>query len=89
MAARGALLRLPYGDQGLLIPRRLYRQLGGYKPLPLMEDVEFMRRIGRRRTVSCGRAPPALWHVLMAPVFATVCAISPVLRCTICACQPA
>lgn len=51
VAARGALLRLPYGDQGLLIPRRLYRQLGGYKPLSLMEDVDFMRRIGRRRTV--------------------------------------
>lgn len=51
VAARCALLRLPYGNQGLLIPRRLYRQLGGYKPLSLMEDVDFMRRIGRRRTV--------------------------------------
>jgi len=49
VAARCALLRMPYGDQGLLIPRRLYRQLGGYKPLSLMEDVDFMRRIGRRR----------------------------------------
>jgi rSAM/selenodomain-associated transferase 2 len=51
VAARCALLRMPYGNQGLLIPRRLYRQLGGYKPLPLMEDVDLMRRIGRRRTV--------------------------------------
>jgi glycosyltransferase involved in cell wall biosynthesis len=51
VAARCALLRMPQGNQGLLIPRRLYRQLGGYKPLSLMEDVDFMRRIGRRRTV--------------------------------------
>ena len=50
-AIRCALLRLPYGDQGLLIPHRLYRQIGGYRPLPLMEDVDIIRRIGRRRTV--------------------------------------
>ena len=37
------------GDQGLLISRELYRQLGGYKPLPLLEDVDLVRRIGRRQ----------------------------------------
>lgn len=42
---------LPYGDQGLLISTRLYRQLGGYRPLPLMEDVDIVRRVGRRRLV--------------------------------------
>jgi glycosyltransferase involved in cell wall biosynthesis len=51
VAARCASLRMPYGNQGLLIQRRFYRQLGGYKPLSLMEDVDFMRRVGRRRTV--------------------------------------
>jgi rSAM/selenodomain-associated transferase 2 len=49
VACRCALFGLPYGDQGLLIHNRYYRQLGGYKPMPLMEDVEFVRRIGRRR----------------------------------------
>jgi rSAM/selenodomain-associated transferase 2 len=43
---------LPYGDQGLLIARGFYRQLGGYRPLPLMEDVELVRRIGRRNLVA-------------------------------------
>ncbi|MCM0019399.1 MAG: glycosyl transferase family 2, partial [Tagaea sp.] len=38
---------LPYGDQGLLIARAAYEKLGGYRPLPLMEDVDFVRRIGR------------------------------------------
>lgn len=45
------LFGLPYGDQGMLIPRRLYRKVGGYRPLPLMEDLDIVRRIGRRRIV--------------------------------------
>jgi rSAM/selenodomain-associated transferase 2 len=49
VAARCALLRLPYGDQGLLIPRQLYEEVGAFRPLPLMEDVDFMRRLGRKR----------------------------------------
>ncbi len=48
---RGRALGLPYGDQGLLIARAFYRDLGGYRPLPLMEDVDLARRIGRRRIV--------------------------------------
>lgn len=40
---------LPYGDQGLLIPAAFYARLGGYKPWPLFEDVDLVRRIGRRR----------------------------------------
>ena len=46
---RARRLGLPYGDQGLLLSRDFYRDLGGFKPLPLMEDVELVRRIGRRR----------------------------------------
>lgn len=49
VAWRCRALALPYGDQGLLIPRVLYHALGGYRPLPLMEDVDLIRRIGRRR----------------------------------------
>nr|MBC6967989.1 hypothetical protein [Roseobacter litoralis] len=30
---------LPYGDQGLLLPQTLYREVGGYPDQPLMEDV--------------------------------------------------
>ena len=48
---RGRVLALPYGDQGLLISRALYRQVGGYRPLPLMEDVDMVRRLGRTRLV--------------------------------------
>ena len=51
VAWRSAILALPYGDQGLLIKRDFYRSLGGFRALPLMEDVDFVRRIGRRRLV--------------------------------------
>ncbi len=40
---------LPFGDQGLLISRELYERLGGYRAMPLMEDVDMIRRIGKRR----------------------------------------
>jgi len=58
VAWRCRLLGLPYGDQGLLIARRFYDALGGFRPLPLMEDVDLARRIGRRRLV--GLTPRAV-----------------------------
>ncbi len=42
-------LSLPYGDQGLLIARTLLDSVGGIRPLPLMEDVDLVRRLGRHR----------------------------------------
>ena len=42
---RTRLFRLPYGDQGLLIARETYQALGGFRPLPLFEDVDFIDRI--------------------------------------------
>lgn len=49
VAWRGRSLGLPYGDQGLLIGRAFYDELGGFRPMVLMEDVDMVRRIGRRR----------------------------------------
>lgn len=40
---------LPYGDQGLLISRALYDAVGGFRDIPLMEDVALARAVGRRR----------------------------------------
>jgi rSAM/selenodomain-associated transferase 2 len=47
-------LALPYGDQGLLIARSLYAAVGGFAPLPLMEDVDLIRRLGRCRLAPIG-----------------------------------
>lgn len=49
VAWRCRALALPYGDQGLLIARPLYDAVGGFAALPLMEDVELVRRLGRSR----------------------------------------
>ncbi len=54
VAWRCTVFALPYGDQGLLISRRFYEALGGYKPWPLFEDVDLVRRIGRRRLEPVG-----------------------------------
>jgi rSAM/selenodomain-associated transferase 2 len=48
---RCVLFALPYGDQGLLISRAQYDRLGGFRPLPLMEDVDLVRRLKRRELV--------------------------------------
>ena len=52
VAWRTRALGLAYGDQGLLISRAFYDRLGGFRPLPIMEDVDLVRRIGRRRLVA-------------------------------------
>jgi rSAM/selenodomain-associated transferase 2 len=44
---RSQLRRLPYGDQGLLLPRALLERAGGIPPLPLMEDLLLIQRLQR------------------------------------------
>lgn len=52
VAWRCRMFGLPYGDQGLLISRRFLDSVGGINILPLMEDVDLVRRIGRRNLVA-------------------------------------
>ncbi len=56
VAWRSRTFALPYGDQGLLIHRDLLDAVGGMRPLPLMEDVDLVRRLGRRRLVALDAA---------------------------------
>ena len=46
-----ACWRCPMATKGLSISRHLYRRLGGFRPLPLMEDVDLVRRLKRRELV--------------------------------------
>lgn len=48
---RACLVKQPSGEQGLLIPRALYDEVGGFGVLPLLEDMDLLRRIGRGRVV--------------------------------------
>jgi hypothetical protein len=45
---RSRLLQLPYGDQGLFLRAELFRSLGGFAELPLLEDLELVRRLRRQ-----------------------------------------
>jgi len=44
---RSRLNRIPYGDQAIFIRREYFKEIGGYKEIPLMEDIDLMRRIKR------------------------------------------
>ena len=39
----------PYGDQGLLIHRSIYFKNNGFKSLPLMEDIDFIKRLNNKK----------------------------------------
>lgn len=56
VAWRCRRLGLPYGDQGLLIARDFLAEIGGFRPIPIMEDVDLVRRIGRARLVGLDTA---------------------------------
>ena len=39
---------LPYGDQALFVPRRVFEELGGYDDVPFMEDIRLVQALRRR-----------------------------------------
>ena len=39
--------RLPFGDQAIFLRSKYFHDMGGYRDIPLMEDVELVRRIRR------------------------------------------
>ncbi|TNE59580.1 MAG: glycosyltransferase [Alphaproteobacteria bacterium] len=47
VGARCRLFKLPYGDQGLLISKSFYREIGGFDPIELMEDVAIISKVKR------------------------------------------
>ena len=47
VAWRVRLFSLPYGDQGLFVRREAFQRIGGFELLPLLEDVDFVRRLRR------------------------------------------
>jgi rSAM/selenodomain-associated transferase 2 len=64
---RSRMTRIPYGDQTIFIRKRDFRDLGGFRDIPIMEDVEIMRRIKKRKGKICiiGRAvmtSPRRWE---------------------------
>jgi rSAM/selenodomain-associated transferase 2 len=44
---RTCFFKLPYGDQAIFVKRDAYFAVGGFAPIPIMEDVEIARKLGR------------------------------------------
>lgn len=48
--ARSSVFGLPWGDQAQFMARSTFENIGGFRPLPILEDYEFcmrMKRLGR------------------------------------------
>ena len=45
---RSQYFKQPYGDQGLIIHRATYYKNNGFRKIPLMEDVDFIRRLNKK-----------------------------------------
>ncbi len=46
---RSRLFKQPYGDQGLIIHRSIYVKNNGFRKIPIMEDVDFFRRLNNKK----------------------------------------
>lgn len=57
VAWRVRWLNLPYGDQGIFVRRAIFRGLEGYRPIPIMEDVDLIRRLRRIGTLVWSAVP--------------------------------
>lgn len=42
---RSMFCRLPYGDQGLFLRKDVFKTIGGFQEIPLMEDVDIVQRL--------------------------------------------
>lgn len=49
---------LYYGDSGIFVRRAVYDRLGGIRPIALMEDYDFVRRLERSGPTCCIAEPP-------------------------------
>ena len=45
---RSRITRIPFGDQAIFVRKNYFDEIGGYKDIPIMEDVEIMERIKKR-----------------------------------------
>ncbi len=55
MNIRSRWSKISTGDQALFVRRAVFEQMGGFADLPLMEDVEFSKRLKREGDIACLR----------------------------------
>ncbi len=49
---RCRIFDLPYGDQAIFIRKNVFQPLGGYKEIPLMEDVDLISRMKKQGRIA-------------------------------------
>jgi len=53
ISLRSRLTRVATGDQAIFVRRSVFERLGGFPPLPLMEDIAFCRALKRAGRIAC------------------------------------
>jgi rSAM/selenodomain-associated transferase 2 len=56
MNVRSRWTRVATGDQAIFVRREVFRRIGGYPAIPLMEDIELSRRLKRVGRLACLRS---------------------------------
>ncbi len=54
---RSKYFKQPYGDQGLIIHRTTYFKNNGFRNIPLMEDVDFLKRLNNKKDLKQLNSP--------------------------------
>jgi len=57
MNLRSRLSGIATGDQGLFVTRAIFEAVGGYPPIPLMEDIALSKALARQTRPACLRGP--------------------------------
>ena len=53
---RSRFFSLPYGDQGLFLKKSVFNTMGGFAPMPIMEDYEFVQRLKKQGEIHISQA---------------------------------
>lgn len=56
ISLRSRLTKVATGDQAIFVRREVFKELGGFPHIPLMEDVAFSRLLKRKGRVACLRS---------------------------------
>ena len=54
---RSRYLQMPYGDQGIFLPAKIFQEIGGFPEIPIMEDFELIRQLKKRGQIAIVPAP--------------------------------
>ena len=54
---RSFFFRMPYGDQGLIVNKKTYSEKNGFRDIPLMEDLDFLKRLNSKANLKLINLP--------------------------------